>query len=57
MPSQADNTVGGDVIAMIEPSEPLPADLVNRPAAVDVGGIARFNPLAVVSTMADGDGP
>lgn len=57
VPSQADNTVGGDVIAMIEPSEPLPADLVNRPAAVDVGGIARFNPLAVVSTMADGDGP
>ena len=54
VPNQADNTVGGDVIAMIEPSEPLPPDLVNRPTAVDVGGIARFNPLAVVSSMADG---
>jgi len=55
VPNQADNTVGGDVIAMIEPSEPLPPDLVNRPTAVNVGGIARFNPLAVVSSMADGD--
>jgi alginate biosynthesis protein Alg44 len=54
VPNQADNTVGGDVIAMIEPSEPLPPDLVNRPTAVDVGGIAHFNPLAVVSSMADG---
>jgi hypothetical protein len=55
VPNQADNTVGGDVIAMIEPTEPLPPDLVNRPAAVNVGGITRFNPLAVVSSMADGD--
>jgi len=55
VPNMADNTVGGDVIAMIEPNEPLPPDLVNRPTAVDVGGIAHFNPLAVVSTMADGD--
>jgi alginate biosynthesis protein Alg44 len=55
VPNNAENTVGGDVIAMIEPTEPLPADLVNRPARVDVGGIARFNPLAVVSSMADGD--
>jgi alginate biosynthesis protein Alg44 len=55
VPNMADNTVGGDVIAMIEPTEPLPPDLVNRPTAVDVGGIAHFNPLAVVSTMADGD--
>lgn len=55
VPNTADNTIGGDVIAMIEPSEPLPPDLVNRPTAVDVGGIARFNPLAVVSSMADGD--
>jgi len=55
VPNTADNTVGADVIAMIEPSEPLPPDLVNRPTAVDVGGIARFNPLAVVSSMADGD--
>jgi alginate biosynthesis protein Alg44 len=55
VPNMADNTVGGDVIAMIEPSEPLPPDLVNRPTVVDVGGIAHFNPLAVVSTMADGD--
>lgn len=54
VPNQADNTVGGDVIAMIEPSEPLPPDLVNRPAAVDVGGIARFNPLVVVNSMANG---
>jgi alginate biosynthesis protein Alg44 len=54
VPNQADNMVGGDVIAMIEPSEPLPPDLVNRPAAVDVGGIARFNPLIVVSSMASG---
>jgi alginate biosynthesis protein Alg44 len=55
VPNTADNTVGGDVIAMIEPTEPLPPDLVNRPTAVDVGGITRFNPLAVVSSMADGD--
>jgi hypothetical protein len=55
VPNQSDNTVGGDVIAMIEPTEPLPPDLVNRPAAVNVGGIARFNPLAVVSSMADGE--
>lgn len=55
VPNQADNTVGGDVIAMIEPTEPLPPDLVNRPTAVDVGGIARFNPLAIVSSMADGE--
>ena len=55
VPNTADNSIGGDVIAMIEPSEPLPPDLVNRPTAVDVGGIARFNPLAVVSSMADGD--
>jgi mannuronan synthase len=55
VPTTAENNVGGDVIAMIEPSEPLPPDLVNRPAAVDVGGIARFNPLAIVSSMADGD--
>jgi len=57
VPNTADNTVGGDVIAMIEPSEPLPPDLVNRPAAVHVGGIMRFNPMVVVSTMADGSGP
>jgi len=55
VPNQSDNTVGGDVIAMIEPTEPLPPDLVNRPTAVDVGGIARFNPMAIVSSMADGD--
>ena len=55
VPNTADNTVGGDVIAMIEPTEPLPPDLVNRPTAVDVGGIAHFNPLAVVSSMADGE--
>lgn len=55
VPNSAENTVGGDVIAMIEPSEPLPPDLVNRPAAVDVGGIAHFNPIAIVSSMADGD--
>ena len=41
-PTMGLGTVGGDVIAMIEPSEPLPPDLVNRPAAVDVGGIAHF---------------
>jgi len=55
VPNSPENTVGGDVIAMIEPTEPLPADLVNRPTAVEVGGIARFNPLAVVSSMADGE--
>lgn len=55
VPNQSDNTVGGDVIAMIEPTEPLPPDLVNRPTAVDVGGIAHFNPMAIVSSMADGD--
>jgi len=57
VPNQDGNSIGGDVIAMIEPSEPLPPDLVNRPTAVDVGGIAHFNPLAVVSSMADGDSP
>jgi len=40
---------------MIEPNEPLPPDLVNRPTAVDVGGFAYFNPLAMVSSMADGE--
>lgn len=55
VPNNSENIVGGDVIAMIEPTEPLPSDLVNRPAAVDVGGIAHFNPLAIVSSMADGD--
>lgn len=51
VPNQAD-TVGGDIIAMIEPTEPLPSELVNRPALVDVGGIAQFNPFAVMASMA-----
>ena len=51
VPNQPD-TVGGDLIAMIEPSEPLPPDLLNRPAMVDVGGIAQFNPLAMAASLA-----
>jgi len=55
VPSEGD-TVGGDVIAMIEPTEPLPPDLVNRPASVDAGGLAKLNLIAVMSSMASGDG-
>jgi alginate biosynthesis protein Alg44 len=47
-------TVGGDIIAMIQPDQPLSPEMVNRPVAVDVGGLARFDPFAIVTSMAAG---